>query len=73
MNDAQHPFFRPRWRRIAIVAFCAAWSILEFVSGSALWGTIAAGMTVYGAWLFLIRYTPPAEPTATPPPPSEKE
>lgn len=72
MNDAEHPFFRPRWRRIAIVCFCAAWSVLEFATGSAMWGTVAAGMTLYGAWLFLIRYKPPAEPTAAQPP-TEKE
>jgi hypothetical protein len=69
MRDADHPFFRPLWRRVAIVVVCAAWSILEFWAGAPLWGTLAGGMAVYGAWTFLLNYKPPADPHR----PSEKE
>lgn len=57
-KDQNHPFFRPLWRRIALVAFCAAWSVFEFSTGSGFWGTLAGGMAVLGAWQFLITYKP---------------
>ncbi|MBS3647418.1 DUF3329 domain-containing protein [Pseudaminobacter sp. 19-2017] len=69
MRDADHPFFRPLWRRVAIVVVCAAWSILEFWAGAQLWGMLAGGMAVYGVWTFLLNYKPPADPDR----PSEKE
>ena len=71
MRDIEHPFFRPLWRRVALVVFCAAWSAFEFWNGATLWGTLAGGMAAYAAWMFLISYKPPAEPEAKPP--SEKE
>ncbi|WP_245411750.1 DUF3329 domain-containing protein [Phyllobacterium leguminum] len=55
-NPASHPFLDPLWRRIALVAFCAAWSIFEWVRGDAFWGTLTAGMAVYGAWIYLWKY-----------------
>lgn len=71
MRDADHPFFRPLWRRIAIVAVCAIWGTVEYVHGQQLWGTIAFGFAAYGAWQFLLNYKPsePAQPAA----PDEKE
>ncbi|TIM59821.1 MAG: DUF3329 domain-containing protein, partial [Mesorhizobium sp.] len=26
MKDSEHPFFRPLWRRVAIVAVCLVWA-----------------------------------------------
>ncbi|RVD46526.1 DUF3329 domain-containing protein, partial [Mesorhizobium sp. M8A.F.Ca.ET.023.02.2.1] len=26
MKDYEHPFFRPLWRRVAVVAVCVIWS-----------------------------------------------
>ena len=72
MRDAEHPFFRPLWRRIALVVFCAGWSIFEFVAASPFWGTLAGGMAAYAAWVFLLNYKPPAEAAAESPP-AEKE
>ncbi|TIT56050.1 MAG: DUF3329 domain-containing protein, partial [Mesorhizobium sp.] len=37
MKDYEHPFFRPLWRRIAVVAVCLAWSVIEFASGTPFW------------------------------------
>jgi hypothetical protein len=68
MKDADHPFFRPLWRRIAIVAFCAAWAAWEYSNGQTMWATIAAGMAAYGAWVFLVTYKAPAEPEPGPTP-----
>ena len=58
MKDSEHPFFRPLWRRIVLVVFCAAWAVFEFWNGQAFWGTLAVGMAAYGAWEFLWNYSP---------------
>ena len=58
MAQAPSPFLDPLWRRIALVAFCAGWSVFELIWGDSFWATLAIGMTAYGAWLFLINYTP---------------
>ncbi|TIX41291.1 MAG: DUF3329 domain-containing protein, partial [Mesorhizobium sp.] len=26
MKNSEHPFFRPLWRRVAVVAVCLVWS-----------------------------------------------
>lgn len=64
MKDHEHPFFRPLWRRVAVVAVCAAWSIFEFSNGATMWGTIAGGFTAYAVWQFFFLYKEPAEPVA---------
>lgn len=58
MADQDHPFLRPLWRRVALVAFCAAWAIWEFYNAQGFWAMIALGMACYGAWIFLIAYKP---------------
>lgn len=72
MRNADHPFFRPLWRRIAVVVACLGWAALEFYGGSPSWGMIALAFTGYGAWQFLYAYEPP-EPDRTAADPAEKE
>lgn len=62
-NDMNHPFFRPLWRRVVLVAFCAIWSVVEWASGQVFWGAITGGIAAYAAWTFLWAYDP-AAPTA---------
>ncbi len=63
-NDLNHPFFRPLWRRVALVAFCGAWSLFEwFYVGDAFWGVMTGAVALYAAWTFLWTYDP-AAPTA---------
>ncbi|WP_417686289.1 DUF3329 domain-containing protein [Roseibium sp.] len=64
-SDSQHPFFRPLWRRIAIVAFCASWAAFEFYNGNETWGWITLAITAYGAWTFLFAYTAPEDKSDT--------
>ena len=71
MKDAEHPFFRPLWRRIGLVVFCAGWAAFEFWNGESFWGTLAAGMAAYAAGVFLINYKPPADPAVVPGPSAE--
>ena len=61
MRDNEHPFFRALWRRIAIVAVCIGWAILEFASNAQTWGFITLAFSGYAIWQFLINYKPPAE------------
>ena len=71
-KDYEHPFFRPLWRRVAIVAVCLAWSGLEFANGSSGWGMAALGFAAYGVWQFFYLYSPPPEP-GEPAAPENKE
>jgi hypothetical protein len=56
--DTDHPFFRPLWVRILIVAVCAGWGILEFATASAFWGTLFLGLGAYAAWGFFFDFDP---------------
>lgn len=58
--DAGHPFYRPLWRRIAIVAVCIGWGLIEFWSGAAIWGTLFIAVGIYCAWALLWAYDPAA-------------
>jgi hypothetical protein len=64
MKESEHPFFRPLWRRVAVVAVCVAWAVLEFATGTPFWGVIALGFTAYGVWQFFILYKPVEEDKA---------
>ena len=64
MKDRDHPFFRPLWRRIALVAFCAIWSAIEYYNGQEFWGMAALGMTAYAAYSYLWLYREPPAPPA---------
>ena len=70
MKDYEHPFFRPLWRRVAVVVVCVAWSIFEFVTGAPFWGTIAGGFAIYAIWQFFFLFKEPVEPVAGQPPES---
>ncbi len=59
MKDADHPFFRPLWRRVALVAVCLSWAALEFYGGSQNWALIALVFAGYGAWQYLYAYKAP--------------
>jgi hypothetical protein len=59
--DAGHPFYRPLWRRIAIVAVCIGWGLVEFWFDAVIWGTLFTAVGVYCAWTLLWAYDPVAE------------
>jgi len=61
MKDYEHPFFRPLWRRVAVVAVCVIWAGIEFASGTPFWGVIALGFVAYAVWQFFYLYKPAAE------------
>ncbi|MBP2233798.1 hypothetical protein J2Z31_000288 [Sinorhizobium kostiense] len=56
--DPDHPFYRPLWIRLLIVALCAAWTAVEFYGGQPLWGMIFLAVTAYAGAALLIFYRP---------------
>ena len=58
MATQSHPMLDPLWRRVLLVVVCAVWAGLELLSGKMFWIVLSAGMTAYGAWLYLIDYKP---------------
>jgi hypothetical protein len=65
MAKAGETFFRPLWRRVAIVAVCAGWAVLEWTHGDETWTMIALAATAYGAWSLLYAYKPPHDEDGT--------
>lgn len=62
MFDLRHEaFFRPLWRRIAVVVICLGWATLEFVAGALFWGALFAGIGVYAIWQLFLVFDPAAE------------
>ncbi len=62
MFDLDHPFFKPLWLRIVVVAVALGWALVEFASGSAFWGILFGALGVYAAYKFFIDFNPRDEP-----------
>ncbi len=58
MKDKHHPFFRPLWRRVLVVAICFGWAIVELVFANPTWALISAAIGAYGVWVFFVTYEP---------------
>ncbi|WP_338830725.1 DUF3329 domain-containing protein [Bradyrhizobium sp. 27S5] len=56
MDNSEHPFLNPPWRRVVLVALCALWMATGFWADSPGWGTIALAFTGYAFWRFLYTY-----------------
>ncbi len=72
MKDQQHPFLRPVYRRVILVAICFAWAGVELYMGSQTWALISAAIGVYGIWIFFVTYKPLDEPPADAGGPTER-
>ncbi|MBW7921943.1 MAG: hypothetical protein H3C51_07565 [Rubellimicrobium sp.] len=57
--DVQTEFFVPLWRRIAVVAACLGWALVEFIWGEAFWGLLMGGIGAYCAREFFFVFAPP--------------
>jgi hypothetical protein len=63
-REQQHPFYKPLWRRIVIVAVIVVWAGLEFYMGErGLWLWAAIGALVYAVYIFFLSW-----PKDDPPP-----
>lgn len=58
MDNNEHSFLNPLWRRVVLVAICAIWTAIEFWTNSPGWGMIALAFTGYAIWRFLYIYDP---------------
>lgn len=54
--DPKHPFYRPLWVRLLVVAACAIWFAIELAFGSPFFMVIMGALTVYTALVLVIRY-----------------
>ena len=62
-KEQSHPFYKPLWVRLVIVAVVAFWLVFEYVQSSAsLWTMVAAGFLAYSIYMFFITW-PKAEDT----------
>jgi hypothetical protein len=60
--DREHPFYKPLWRRIALVCVLAGWSAFEiFVTKEPMWMSVAVGLLAVSAWVFLISWPKPGQ------------
>lgn len=51
--DPAHPFFRPLWVRVAVVAFALGWAAVELYNGSPGWATLFGAAGLYALWVFV--------------------
>ena len=56
MRERDREFFKPWWRRIAVVILLVAWTAWEWSNGDNLWGTIVGGTAVYFIWAYVIMF-----------------
>ncbi len=54
IND--HPFYKPLWRRVAIIATTAIWFCFEMLVNDGMWTVIAGAFFAYSVWAFLVTY-----------------
>ncbi|MDF0600473.1 hypothetical protein P1J78_07005 [Psychromarinibacter sp. C21-152] len=56
--DLDHPFFRPLWIRVAVVAACLGWAGVELSAGAPGWAILFGALGAYSAWRFFVTFTP---------------
>lgn len=57
LTDRGHPFYKPLWRRIAIVAFTGTWAMVELLYlKSGLFAALFIGLFGYAVWVFLLTW-----------------
>ena len=59
--DQRHPFFRPFWRRIAVVLLLAFWTVIEIVSGNPFWALLVGGIGAYAIYVFFFDFDLPGD------------
>lgn len=54
--DTTHPFYRPLWRRLLLVAAPFLWAFLEYANGNALWAYVFAGIGGFLGWHLVVAW-----------------
>ncbi len=52
--DANHPFFRPVWRRWVTAALPLGWAVVEIVMGNPGWAMMFGAAGAYAAWVLIL-------------------
>ncbi|MBP1805589.1 hypothetical protein [Rubellimicrobium aerolatum] len=56
--DFNHPFFRPLWIRVLVVALCLGWAGVEFATGGTVWGILFGAIGLAALYGFFINFNP---------------
>ncbi|MCH8551885.1 MAG: hypothetical protein LAT62_08110 [Natronospirillum sp.] len=59
MKESEIRFFKPLWRRLALLSTALAWVAVELVFGSEIWLLASLCLVAYILWRYLLRF--PAE------------
>lgn len=60
-----HPFYRPLWRRVAIVAVTGVMAAVELLwTRDGCWTVLFGGVFIYSVWAFLINWKDRPPPLA---------
>lgn len=62
-NDANHPWFRPLWRRALMVVICAGLAGWDLYHGNFGWALIFGGLGAYAVYIFFIAWNRDAPKT----------
>jgi hypothetical protein len=69
LKEQQHPFYKPLWRRVAIVAVTVGWLVFELMTGaSPMWVMVAVGFLAYSLYIFFITWPKNGPKDDAPPP-----
>lgn len=53
--DADHPFFKPVWRRWATALFPLAWALFELAWGNTGWAMLFGAVGGYAFWILIVK------------------
>lgn len=56
--DFNHPFFRPLWVRVLVVALCLGWAAFEFAQGAPIWGILFGALGLAALWGLFVAFDP---------------
>lgn len=56
--EPRHPFFRPLWRRIAVVVVSLGWALFELSTGAVFWAILFGAIGAYAAWEYFVVFDP---------------
>ncbi|WP_245515274.1 DUF3329 domain-containing protein [Rhizobium deserti] len=54
MIDANHPFYRPLWRRLMIPIVCLIWVCFELYAGGPIWAAMVGAVGLYATYKLFI-------------------
>lgn len=56
--NVRHPFFLPVWRRVAVVAATALWTLVELGAGNPGWAMLFGAAAAWCGYQFFVVFDP---------------